>query len=198
MIKRSLIGLLSAAMIAGSLGGMPVTAYAAEDFGEEEIFAEEEFTEQRLPHGRIEVMGTPRRLVLSVKSVAETQDDLSEEYKGPAWKSSFDGSGNPTRAAMGFAKSKGLAVEDLVKKSINGVDYAFAIISHKGGPARELLPEMMKRIITRIVFPKNMYWVEPNIRFARPIRWLLCLFGSDVVEFELNGMKSSLSIEPLD
>jgi glycyl-tRNA synthetase beta chain len=153
-------------------------------------YAEEEFAEQRLPHGRIEVMGTPRRLVLSVKAVAETQDDLSEEYKGPAWKSAFDGTGNPTRAAVGFAKSKGLAVEDLAKKDINGVEYAFAVISHKGGPAQDLLPEMMKRIITRIVFPKNMYWIEPNIRFARPIRWLLCLFGSDVVEFELNGMKS--------
>ena len=85
-------------------------------------YAEEEFAEQRLPHGRIEVMGTPRRLVLSVKAVAETQDDLSEEYKGPAWKSAFDGTGNPTRAAVGFAKSKGLAVEDLAKKDINGVE----------------------------------------------------------------------------
>ena len=153
-------------------------------------FAEEEFAEQRLPHGRTEVMGTPRRLVLFVHSVAENQEDLSEEYKGPAWKSAFDGSGNPTRAAEGFAKSKGLAVEDLVCKSINGVDYAFAVISHKGGPAAGLLPEMMKRIILRIVFPKNMYWVEPSVRFARPIRWLLCLLGSDVIDFELNGMKS--------
>lgn len=153
-------------------------------------FAEEEFDALRLQHGRIEVMGTPRRLVLFVYSVAENQNDLSEEYKGPSWKAAFDGMGNPTRAAEGFAKSKGLSVENLVRKEINGVAYAFAVINHKGGPAVDLLPEMMKRIISRIVFPKNMYWKDPTVRFARPIRWLLCLLGSDVVEFELNGMKS--------
>jgi len=153
-------------------------------------YAEEEFTQQRLPHGRIDVMGTPCRLVLSVRGVDENQDDLTEEYKGPAWKSSFDGAGNPTRAAQGFAKSKGLEVSELICKSVNGVDYAFAVINHKGVSAVELLPEMMKKIISKIVFPKNMYWFDPAVRFARPIRWLLCLFGEDVVEFELNGMKS--------
>ncbi len=153
-------------------------------------YADEEFAEQRIEHGRIETLGTPRRLVLFVHSVAENQSDLSEEYKGPAWKSAFDSTGAPTRAAEGFAKSKGIAVEDLVIRSVNGIEYAFAVINHKGGAADALLPEMMKRIISRIVFPKNMYWHEPTVRFARPIRWLLCLLGSNVVEFELNGMKS--------
>ena len=153
-------------------------------------FAEEEFAKERLEHGRIEVMGTPRRLVLLVRSVAEKQADLSEEYKGPAWQSAFDGTGNPTRAAEGFAKSKGIPVEQLTAKNVNGVDYAFAVISHQGGAADALLPDVMKRIILRLVFPKNMYWFVPTVRFARPIRWILCLIGSNVVEFELNGMKS--------
>ena len=153
-------------------------------------YAEEEFAKERIEHGRIEVMGTPRRLVLLVRAVAQTQADLSEEYKGPAWKSAFDGTGCPTRAAEGFAKSKGIPVEQLTVKNVNGVDYAFAVICHKGGNADALLPGIMKRIISRIVFPKNMYWFDPTVRFARPIRWLLCLIGSDVVEFELNGMKS--------
>ncbi len=155
-----------------------------------EQYAREEFDGQRLHHGRVEVLGTPRRLVLYVHSVAETQDDLSEEYKGPSWKAAFDGMGNPTRAAAGFAKGKGVAVENLVSKSVNGVDYAFAVINHKGKAAAELLPGMMKRIITRLVFPKNMYWIDSGFRFARPVRWLLCLFGADVVEFELGGLKS--------
>ncbi|MGI6075348.1 MAG: glycine--tRNA ligase subunit beta [Pyramidobacter sp.] len=153
-------------------------------------YAEEEFVEKRLQHGRIEVMGTPRRLVLLVRDVAEKQDDLSEEYKGPSWKAAFDGSGLPTRAAQGFAKSRGVAVEDLECRSVNGVDYAFAVLSHKGGEADDLLPEMMKHIVSRLVFPKNMFWNDPTIRFARPIRWILCLMGSDVVKFEYSGLRS--------
>jgi glycyl-tRNA synthetase beta chain len=152
--------------------------------------AEEDFEAQRLDHGRIEVMGTPRRLVLFVHSVADKQKDLSEDYKGPSWKAAFDSTGAPTRAAEGFAKSKGIAVEDLECRSVNGVDYAFAVINHAGGDADTLLPDMMKHIIGRLVFPKNMYWNDPAIRFARPIRWILCLIGSKVVDFEYNGLKS--------
>ncbi len=153
-------------------------------------YAEEEFAANRIEHGRIETMGTPRRLVLKIHSIAENQNDLSEEYRGPAWKSAFDAVGNPTRAAEGFAKSRGVAVEDLVQRDVNGIAYAFAVINHKGGTADALLPEMVKRIISSIVFPKNMYWHDPTVRFARPIRWILCLLGSEIVEFELNGMKS--------
>ncbi len=153
-------------------------------------YAEQEFAEARIEHGRIETMGTPRRLVLKVHSVAENQNDLAEEYRGPAWKNAFDAVGNPTRAAEGFAKSRGVAVEDLVSRDVNGIQYAFAVLRHKGGASDILLPEMMVRVISRIVFPKNMYWHDPTVRFARPIRWLLCLLGSEIVEFELNGMKS--------
>lgn len=153
-------------------------------------YAEEEFTENRISHGRIEALGTPRRLVLFVHSVADRQDDLSKEFKGPSCKAAFDMSGAPTRAAMGFAKSKGVTVDQLEIRSVNSVDYVFAVINHKGEDSKNLLPEMMKNIISKLVFPKNMYWVDPTIRFARPIRWLLCLLDSDVVDFELNGMKS--------
>jgi glycyl-tRNA synthetase beta chain len=153
-------------------------------------FAEEEFETQRIEHGRIEVMGTPRRLVLLVYNVASKQKDLSEEYKGPSWKAAFDSTGAPTRAAEGFAKSRGIPVENLECRSVNGVDYAFAVINHAGGDADALLPEMMKRIIVRLVFPKNMYWNDPTIRFARPIRWILCLIGAKTLDFEYNGLKS--------
>ena len=153
-------------------------------------FAAEEFAEKRIAYGHIDVYGTPRRLVLSVRSVAERQNDLVEEFKGPSCKSAFDMSGEPTRAAKGFAKGKGIDVSDLQIRTLGKADYVFAVINHKGEDTSALLPEMMKSIITRLVFPKNMYWVEPNVRFARPIRWLLCLLGSDVVDFELNGMKS--------
>ncbi len=154
------------------------------------IYAEEEFVAARIEHGRIETMGTPRRLVLKIHSVAENQNDLSEEYRGPARKNAFDAVGKPTRAAEGFAKSRGVAVEELKVREVNGVEYVFAVINHRGGSADALLPEIMVRIISRIVFPKNMYWKNPAVRFARPIRWLFCLLGSEIVEFELNGMKS--------
>lgn len=153
-------------------------------------FAEEEFAERRIEHGRIETMGTPRRLVLTVRNVAPAQSDLEESFKGPAWKSSFDANGVPTKAAEGFAKSRGVSVEDLEIRKVGKVDYAFAVVCQKGQPTDDLLPEIMKKVITRLVFPKNMYWYDPSVRFARPIRWLLCLMDDKVVDFDLNGLKS--------
>ncbi len=152
--------------------------------------AEEEFAVSRIEHGRIETMGTPRRLVLKIHSVAENQNDQSEEYRGPARKNAFDAVGTPTRAAEGFARSRGVAVEDLQVREVNGIEYTFAVINHKGGPADALLPEIMVRAISRIVFPKNMYWHAPTVRFARPIRWILCLLGTEVVQFQLGDLKS--------
>ncbi|MEA3285572.1 MAG: glycine--tRNA ligase subunit beta [Synergistota bacterium] len=152
--------------------------------------ASAEFSEARISCGNIETYGTPRRLVLSIKKLNSRQDDLSEEFKGPAWKSAFDGNGTPTRAAVGFAKSKNIEVEDLEKRDVNGVPYVFAVVNQKGGQTLGLLPDMLCRIVNRLVFPKNMYWKKTSVRFARPIRWILCLLDDRVVPFELNGINS--------
>ncbi|SMG44834.1 glycine--tRNA ligase subunit beta [Dethiosulfovibrio salsuginis] len=154
------------------------------------LAGEAEFKESRIDHGAIKTYGTPRRLVLSVKGLSDRQSDLMESFKGPAWSNAFDGSGNPTRAAQGFAKSKGIEVNDLEKRDVDGVPYVFAVVSEKGAPSSELLPDIMCRIISRLSFPKSMYWKKSTVRFARPIRWILCLLGSKVVPFELNGIPS--------
>lgn len=154
------------------------------------LAGEAEFKDSRIEHGAIKAYGTPRRLVLSVKALSDRQSDLMESFKGPAWSNAFDGSGNPTRAAQGFAKSKGIEVNDLEKREVDGVPYVFAVVSEKGAPSSELLPDIMCRIINRLSFPKSMYWKKNTVRFARPIRWILCLLGSKVVPFELNGIPS--------
>ncbi len=152
--------------------------------------AKEEFKKERIGHGSMETMATPRRLVLSVHGLEERQQDLEEAYKGPTWQASFDATGFPTKAAEGFARSKAVAVENLEMRTVNGVDYAFAVICQKGQPVAALLPEIMKRLISSLVFPKNMFWNDPTVRFARPIRWILCLLGDDVVPFHFNGLES--------
>ncbi|PIE54107.1 MAG: glycine--tRNA ligase subunit beta [Dethiosulfovibrio peptidovorans] len=149
-----------------------------------------ELDEARIPYGSVETYGTPRRLVLSVKEVAPLQNDLTESFKGPAWSNAFDGSGTPTRAAVGFAKSKGIDVDELERRDVNGVPYVFAEVNKKGGETDRILPGILPRIVDRLVFPKNMYWRKPSVRFARPIRWILCLLDDQIVPFELNGISS--------
>lgn len=153
-------------------------------------FTAAEFQKERIECGQIESFATPRRLVLSVKALAERQSDLKEDFKGPAWKACFDASGSPSRAAQGFAKGRGIAVEDLECRPVGNVDYAFAVISQEGRPVEAVLPDVLLRVISKLTFPKNMYWHEPSVRFARPVRWILCLLGNDVVPFTWNGLAS--------
>jgi len=161
--------------------------------------------ESRLPFSRVSAYGTPRRLALYVEGLACYQEPLEMEVKGPAAKVAFKPGGAPTRAAEGFAKSQGVAVSELVIKPVGHVDYVFAIKREAGRPAREVLSGMAPGLIAGLHFPKPMRWGELEVRFARPIRWILCLFGSDVVDFEFAGLKSGrttlghrfLSKEPL-
>ncbi len=149
-----------------------------------------ELAEFRLDHGSINTYGTPRRLVLSVKGLASSQSDLVESFKGPAWNSAFDGSGIPTRAALGFAKSKGIEVEELEKRDVDGAPYVFAVVSKQGANTMDILPDILCRVMGQLTFPKSMYWKKSSIRFARPIRWILCLLGSRVVPLDFNGITS--------
>lgn len=149
---------------------------------------EAELAEFRLDHGAINTYGTPRRLVLSVKELASSQSDLTESFKGPAWNNAFDGSGTPTRAALGFAKSKGMEVEDLEKRDVDGVPYVFAVVSKKGSATMDILPDILCRVMGQMSFPKSMYWGKNSVRFARPIRWILCLLGNRVVPLNFGGL----------
>lgn len=149
----------------------------------------EAFKESRLSYGLVKTYGTPRRLALFVEGLADSQKPLEIEVKGPAVKVAFK-DGVPTRAAEGFAASQGVKVADLVKKAVGHVDYVFALKREAGRPAPEVLSEIAPRLISGLHFPKPMRWGDLEVRFARPIRWIVSLFGKDIVEFEFAGLKA--------
>ncbi len=148
------------------------------------------FNTQRIDHGEIVSMGTPRRLVLMVKEVAETQRDKVEEVMGPPAKVAFDDEGKPTKAALGFAKGQGVAVEDLKVKETPKGAYIYVLKEEKGGKTLDLLPDILEQLVRSIPFKKSMRWGNRDLRFARPIHWFLALFGEEVVEFEIEGIRS--------
>lgn len=146
-------------------------------------------SEQRLAFKRLFACGSPRRIAIIVEGVAVSQEPLEMEVKGPAVKVAYK-DGVPTRAAEGFAAGQGVKVSDLVKKPVGGVDYVFALRREEGRPASEVLPAIVPGLITGLHFPKPMRWRDLDFRFARPIRWIVSLFGTEIVEFEFAGLKT--------
>jgi len=137
------------------------------------------FAALRIGHGEVEVFGTPRRLVLILLQVAENQTEMQSENKGPSIKIAFDASGNPTKAAQGFARGQGVEASELVVKE----GYVYAMVHEVAKPVAELLPDLLTNIIDSLNFPKNMRWAHLDRKFVRPIRWMLALFGSEVIPF---------------
>lgn len=144
----------------------------------------------RIRYQKLQVYSTPRRLVLYAWGVAANQDDLVEEVKGPPKKAAFDEEGKPTKAALGFARSQGVDVGELVVRQTPAGEYVFARKVVTGRPTLQVLSEQIPLLITGLSFPRPMRWGEGDLRFIRPIRWILCLLGEDVVEFELDGIRS--------
>ena len=144
----------------------------------------------RLSHGEIQILGTPRRLVVFIKELAARQPDLSQEVKGPPADRAFDKDGNPTRAAEGFARSKGVDVADLEVKEIDGGEYVVAQMEQQGQPASIVLSDALSNLIGNIRFNKSMRWNESGVAFSRPIRWLMALHGEIVIPFSFAGYDS--------
>ncbi len=144
----------------------------------------------RLSHGAIEIFGTPRRLVISVKDLATHQPDRVLEVKGPPADRAFDADGKPTRAAEGFARSRGLEVADLVVENIDGGDYVVARVEEMGQSALDVLRKVLPDLIAGIHFTKSMRWNESGVAFSRPIRWIMALLDSAVVPFQYAGYES--------
>lgn len=155
-----------------------------------EASAEALFSGERIQTGSIKAYGTPRRLVLYVEDLAETQADLEEEIKGPPLKAAFDGEDKPTKAALGFARGQGIDVADLKVIEVGGNPYVFAIKHLKGRETSELLPDLLPQLIKSLTFPKPMRWGSNEVRFARPIRWLVCLFGQEEIKCSYAGVNS--------
>ncbi|WP_108996261.1 glycine--tRNA ligase subunit beta, partial [Paenibacillus agaridevorans] len=146
--------------------------------------------ENRIGHGEVEAYATPRRLAVIVREVGEKQADSNEEAKGPSRKIAQDDSGNWSKAALGFARSQGVEPEQLYFQELSGVEYVYARKSSIGAPTDSLLSEGLSMLITSMSFPKNMRWGAYDLKFVRPIRWLVALFGDSVVPFEIAGVET--------
>jgi glycyl-tRNA synthetase beta chain len=148
------------------------------------------FTACRIRHGEIKTMAAPRRLCLCVADVAEKQDDQVIEKMGPAVRVAFDEQGQPTRAALGFAKGQGLAFSELRRVTTDKGDYLATRKEIAGATTKKLLPEMLTRFIQAIPFRKSMRWSHFELRFARPIHWILAIYGGETVPFRLENITS--------
>ncbi len=140
---------------------------------------------QNIGHGEISAWGTPRRLVLYASQVEEMQEDAVQEVLGPAKRVAYDEQGQPSKAATGFAKGQGVEVEKLVLKQTPKGEYICAVKHIKGQPTASILPQILPKLITDITFPKAMRWGSGTFRFARPIHWIVALFGQQVIDFNL-------------
>ena len=144
------------------------------------------FEELRIEYKNIKTLGTPRRSALLVEGLAEQQADLSKENRGPAVNIAFDADGNPTKAAQGFARGQGVKPEELVTKD----GYVYAMVHEKGDQTVDLLGDTLKGLVDGLNFPNNMHWADLDYKFIRPLRWLVALYGQDVIDFEVANVKS--------
>ncbi len=145
----------------------------------------------RLAHAGLEIYSTPRRLTLLVLGLAERQPDREELVKGPSRSAAYDAAGRPTKAAEGFVRSKGARIEDLETAETAKGEFVFLRVRQEGKPASEVLPGLLDELLRSFTFPKSMRWGSGEFRFARPVRWLLALYGGEVVPCRVEGLQSS-------
>jgi glycyl-tRNA synthetase beta chain len=147
--------------------------------------------ELQINHGIVRVLGTPRRLTLLVEAVADKQENIREELLGPSRKASFDNDGNATKAAEGFAGSKGVEVSDLTIVETPKGEYLMLVREVKGKETSLLLPEILQQLILELSFAKSMRWGEKKHPFGRPIQWIAALFGEEIIPLNHEGIVSS-------
>ncbi|MBN1643016.1 MAG: glycine--tRNA ligase subunit beta [Anaerolineae bacterium] len=145
----------------------------------------------RLEHGPISVEGTPRRLAVRVERVAPRQPDREMILRGPPASQAYDQDGSPTRAAQGFARSKGIPVEALQVRDVEGGQYVVAVVHEYGQPAGQVLAGALADLVATLSFGKSMRWNASGVAFSRPIRWFVALLGSAVVPFAYAGLHSA-------
>jgi len=148
-------------------------------------------SEARIEHSGISTFGTPRRLVLIARDLAEQQLDVREKVFGPPANVAFDSEGKPTQAALGFARSQGVEVEQLKVEPKGKGRYVCVEKVTAGRPTEGELPEILTKLIRSITFPKSMRWEASGLRFARPIRWILALADGKAIDIEVADVRSS-------
>ncbi|HQV12721.1 MAG TPA: glycine--tRNA ligase subunit beta, partial [Nitrospira sp.] len=144
----------------------------------------------RLTYGAVRTMGTPRRLVLLIEGLARQQASAVKEAMGPSKAVAFDQSGQPTRAAIGFAAGQGVPVESLQVRQTPKGEYLFAVKQEKGQAVAAVLTQTLPQLLAKLSFPKAMQWNQTGVRFARPVRWLVALCGGKVLPIEFATIKA--------
>ncbi|OEH86165.1 glycine--tRNA ligase subunit beta [Desulfuribacillus stibiiarsenatis] len=148
------------------------------------------FDDLHISYHSIQVYGTPRRITLLVKELSEKQQDQTIEARGPAVKAAYDEHGQLTKAGEGFARGQGVSAQDLQVRKTDAGEYIYAIKHISGQATQELLGNLDK-LILNLQFPKNMRWGTYDIRFVRPLKWLLCLYGKEIITLEIAGQTTS-------
>ena len=146
--------------------------------------------ESSINHKEIKVYGTPRRLILFIFHIKDKQEDIFQKIKGPAYSIAYNKDSQPQKPALKFAQSQGVNVGDLIVEDTKKGKYIFASKSIIGQPTINLLSQIFPKIIKGMQFPKSMSWGEKSLRFIRPIRWILALYGNKIIKFNLNGLDS--------
>lgn len=146
--------------------------------------------ESRINYKETKVYGTPRRLILFIFRIKEKQEDIFQKIKGPAYSIAYNEDSQPQKPALKFAQSQGVNVEDLIVEDTKKGKYIFAPKSIIGKPTIDLLSQIFPKIIKGMQFPKSMRWGEKSLRFIRPIRWILALYGKEIINFNIDGLDS--------
>jgi len=167
------------------------TSLIADIFEEWENKFTRGFKEARLSYEEIAVVGTPRRMTIYLQGVAERQDPVFREVKGPAKKVAISETGEFLEPAYAFARSQGIDLSDLVVKETERGVYVFGVKKEEGKLVEEILPSVLSQLISSLEFPRSMLWGEGNFRFVRPIRWICALWGDKEINFEIAGVSAS-------
>ncbi|HIJ81728.1 MAG TPA: glycine--tRNA ligase subunit beta [Desulfuromonadales bacterium] len=157
---------------------------------EMEVIITRELTAARLSFGQVKTLGTPRRLALLVKDIPAVQPDAEITATGPSVKAAYDANGNPTKAAEGFARAQGVDVSALKTVTTEKGEYLAVTRQETGRPSHLILAEILPKLVTEIPFKKSMRWGDLDVRFARPIHWIVALFDGSVVPFSFGNIQS--------
>lgn len=148
------------------------------------------FEKERLAHGEVSLYGTPRRLAVLIKDLQLQQEDQVLEVKGPPKNIAYDTEGQLTKAGQGFLRSQGVEADAVFIKEFQGADYVYIKKEVKGKQTSALIKPLLEDIIANLHFPKNMRWGDYDLRFARPLRWIVCLLGEEVIPLEVGPLRA--------
>jgi len=148
------------------------------------------FEKERLAHGEVSLYGTPRRLAVLIKDLQLQQEDQVLEVKGPPKNIAYDTEGQLTKAGQGFLRSQGVEADAVFIKEFQGADYVYIKKEVKGKQTSALIKPLLEDIIANLHFPKNMRWGDYDLRFARPLRWIVCLLGEEVIPLEVGPVRA--------